>query len=207
MKARGVCSQDEGLHFGRGTKNLRYCLRKVFGRRRKSRRPEAAGRRNSPEAVPNERVEWRPCSNYGELFFGKQKAQSTRDTRHPLVAPAGGLSASKAQCIASSGWPCGRRQREGASPMSRIVGSRRGEAKGETMRTAGTRRFDFAFEAGHFLGADSARDGREPPERPTPESNLQPGGFLDAGDFAKCGRVRRTGPSFTGRPRSVFRLH
>src|SRR5277367_5228997 len=37
-----------------------------------------------------------------------------------------------------------------------------------------------------------------------PESNLQPRGFLDAGDFAKCGKVRRTGPSFTGRPRSVL---
>ena len=51
--------------------------------------------------------------------------------------------------------------------MSRIVGSRRGEAKGKTMHTAGTRRFDFASEAGHFLGADSARDWRELPERPT----------------------------------------
>jgi hypothetical protein len=56
---------------------------------------------------------------------------------------------------------------EGAGPMSRIVGSRRGEAKGETMRTAGTRRFDFASEVGHFLGANRARDWRELPERPT----------------------------------------
>jgi hypothetical protein len=51
--------------------------------------------------------------------------------------------------------------------MSRIVGRRRGEAKGKTIRTAGTRRFDFASESGHFLGTESARDWRELPERPT----------------------------------------
>ena len=50
-KARGVCSQSEGLHFGRGHKKSSLSLRRVFGRKRKSRRFEAAGRRNSPEAV------------------------------------------------------------------------------------------------------------------------------------------------------------
>jgi hypothetical protein len=52
-------------------------------------KPQGAG--IPPKPCPMKRVEWRPCTNYGELFLGKRKAQSTRDTRHPLVVPAGGL--------------------------------------------------------------------------------------------------------------------
>jgi len=43
----------ERLHFGRDTRNLRRCFRRFLGRSRKSRRREAAGRRNYPEAVLN----------------------------------------------------------------------------------------------------------------------------------------------------------
>jgi hypothetical protein len=52
-EASGYCSQSERLLFGRDTRNLRRCLRRFVGRNRKSRRREAAGRRNYPEAVPN----------------------------------------------------------------------------------------------------------------------------------------------------------
>src|SRR5229473_4954273 len=54
-EARGYCSQSERLLFGRDTRNLRRCFRGFVGRNRKSRRREAAGRRNYPEAVPNGR--------------------------------------------------------------------------------------------------------------------------------------------------------
>jgi hypothetical protein len=50
---------------------------------------------------------------------------------------------------------------------SYVEDRRGGEAKGGTMRTAGTRRFDFASEAGHSLGAIRDRDWRELPVRPT----------------------------------------
>src|SRR5208283_903289 len=52
-KASGYCSQSERLLFGRDTRNLRRWFRRFVGRNRKSRRREAAGRRNYPEAVPN----------------------------------------------------------------------------------------------------------------------------------------------------------
>src|SRR5258708_31857445 len=52
-KASGYCSQSERLLLGRDTRNLRRCFRRFVGRNRKSRRREAAGRRNYPEAVPN----------------------------------------------------------------------------------------------------------------------------------------------------------
>src|SRR2546422_9408669 len=52
-KSEGCCSQSERLLFGRDTRNLRRYLRRFVGRNRKSRRREAAGRRNYPEAVPN----------------------------------------------------------------------------------------------------------------------------------------------------------
>src|SRR6267378_3697123 len=52
-KASGCCSQSERLLFGRDTRNLRRSFRRFVGRNRKSRRREAAGRRNYPEAVPN----------------------------------------------------------------------------------------------------------------------------------------------------------
>src|SRR6266567_4056214 len=52
-KASGYCSQSERLLFGRDTRNLRRCFRRFVGRSRESRRREAAGRRNYPEAVPN----------------------------------------------------------------------------------------------------------------------------------------------------------
>src|SRR6266513_3785621 len=52
-KASGYCSQSERLLFGRDTRNLRRRFRRFVGRNRKSRRREAAGRRNYPEAVPN----------------------------------------------------------------------------------------------------------------------------------------------------------
>jgi hypothetical protein len=52
-EASGYCSQSERLLFGRDTRNLRRCFRRFVGRNRKSRRREAAGRRNYPEAVPN----------------------------------------------------------------------------------------------------------------------------------------------------------
>src|SRR5208282_486126 len=54
-EARGYCSQSERLLFGRDTRNLRGRFRRFVGRNRKSRRREAAGRRNYPEAVPNGR--------------------------------------------------------------------------------------------------------------------------------------------------------
>jgi hypothetical protein len=165
--ARGVCSQDEGRHFGRGTKSLRCCLRRVFGRKRKSRRHEAAGRRNSPDAVPNEKGGMETMYELRRTVFWETgstihtgHSQSTRiacwwtkdeqSTVHHIVGMALRDAANGS-----------------ASHLSRIVGSRRGEAKGNTARTAGTRRFDFAWEAGHFLGADSARDWGELPERPT----------------------------------------
>ena len=137
-------SQGEGLHFGRGTKSLRCSLRRLFGRRRKSRRAEVAGRRNSPEAVPNEKGGMETLYKLKANSFLGNGRHNPHGTLAILASPAGGLRTSKAQCIASWGWPCGRRQTEEASPMSRIVGSRRREAKGETRRTAGTRRFDFA---------------------------------------------------------------
>src|SRR5216683_3216724 len=46
--------RSERLLFGRETRNLRRCFKRFVGRNRKSRRREAAGRRNYPEAVPNE---------------------------------------------------------------------------------------------------------------------------------------------------------
>src|SRR5260370_28134363 len=52
-KASGYCSQSKRLLFGRDTRNLRRCFRGFVGGNRKSRRREAAGRRNYPEAVPN----------------------------------------------------------------------------------------------------------------------------------------------------------
>src|SRR6266566_5063420 len=52
-EASGYCSQSERLLFGRDTRNLRRCFRRFVGRSRESRRREAAGRRNYPEAVPN----------------------------------------------------------------------------------------------------------------------------------------------------------
>src|SRR5260370_42259440 len=42
-----------GCFFGRDTRNLRRCFRGFVGGNRKSRRREAAGRRNYPEAVPH----------------------------------------------------------------------------------------------------------------------------------------------------------
>src|SRR6266481_6783455 len=51
--ASGYCSQSKRLLLGRDTRNLRQCFRRFVGRNRKSRRREAAGRRNYPEAVPN----------------------------------------------------------------------------------------------------------------------------------------------------------
>ena len=86
LKARGVCSQGEGLHFGRGTKSLRCRLRRVFGRKRKSRRHEAAGRRNSPEAVPNGEGGMEAKNEMSRTrFCGKRKAQSTRDARSRMA--------------------------------------------------------------------------------------------------------------------------
>src|SRR6266481_2653676 len=63
--ASGYCSQSERLLFGRDTRNLRRCFRRFVGRNRKSRRREAAGRRNYPEAVPN--GEGRNVSNARKL--------------------------------------------------------------------------------------------------------------------------------------------
>ena len=86
LKARGVCSQGERLHFGRGTKSLRCRLRRVFGRKRKRRRHEAAGRRNSPEAVPNGEGGMEAKNEMSRTrFCGKRKAQSTRDARSRIA--------------------------------------------------------------------------------------------------------------------------
>src|SRR5689334_9137319 len=52
-RASGYCSQSERLLFGRDTKNLRRSFRRCVGRNLESRRREAAGRRNYPEAVPD----------------------------------------------------------------------------------------------------------------------------------------------------------
>src|SRR5882762_5052169 len=46
------CSQSQRLLFRRNTRNLRRCFTRFVGRNRKSRRREAVGRRNYPEAVP-----------------------------------------------------------------------------------------------------------------------------------------------------------
>ena len=52
-EASAYCSQGERLLFRRGTRNLPRRFRRFLGRNRTSRRREAAGRRNYPEAVPN----------------------------------------------------------------------------------------------------------------------------------------------------------
>lgn len=98
-------------------------------------------------------------------FLGKRKAQSTRDARSRIAHWWTKDEQGTGHRIVGMALRDGANGR--ASHVSRIVGSRRGEAKGNTARTAGTRRFDFAREAGHFLGADNARDWRELPERPT----------------------------------------
>src|SRR6266851_3352430 len=81
-----------GSAFREGHKNLRCRLRRVFGRKRKSRRAEAAGRRNSPEAVPNGRGGMRAKErNESNAVFGEREAQSTRGATLALESPAGGL--------------------------------------------------------------------------------------------------------------------
>ena len=170
LKARGVCSQGERLHFGRGTKSLRCRLRRVFGRKRKSRRHEAAGRRNSPEAVPNGEGGMEAKNEMSRTrFCGKTESSihPGRSLSHRLLVDDG-----RGTTVASHRWDSFAGPANGrASPVSRIVESRREESKGKTMRSAGIRRFDLAREAGHFLGTDSARGCREQPGEPNPGSN------------------------------------
>src|SRR5216683_2931194 len=64
--------RSERLLFGRETRNLRRCFKRFVGRNRKSRRREAAGRRNYPEAVPNE--EGRNGDNEPERALSGQAA-------------------------------------------------------------------------------------------------------------------------------------
>ena len=66
--------------------------------------------------------------------------------------------------------------------MSRIAGSPERRGKGRNNAHGGEQGvFDFASEAGHFLGANRARDWRELPERVTVsrtcnrEASLTPG--------------------------------
>jgi hypothetical protein len=54
-----------------------------------------------------------------------------------------------------------------------------------------------------FIGTDSAT-GEGKPERPRLRRARNRGGLPMLEDFRKSGKVRRTGPSSEGRPRSVF---
>jgi hypothetical protein len=74
-EASGDHSQCERLVFGRGTRNLRRCFRRFLGRRRKSRRREAAGRGNSPEAAPKHRGQEK-----GKLICGEKRNEFRRAT-------------------------------------------------------------------------------------------------------------------------------
>src|SRR5437016_4417784 len=85
-KASGYCSQSERLLFGRDTRNLRRCFRRFVGRNRKSRRREAAGRRNYPEAVPN--GEGRNGSNARKLTgpSNECRSKSWREKRAEIAS-------------------------------------------------------------------------------------------------------------------------
>src|SRR5229473_1221204 len=76
-EASGYCSQSERLLFGRDTRNLRRCFRRFVGRNRKSRRREAAGRRNYPEAVLYKGMSREtPSPRLGaEILFSRHSAQ------------------------------------------------------------------------------------------------------------------------------------
>src|SRR5208337_1721680 len=80
-----------------------------------------------------------------------------------------------------------------ASAVSRIAGSRREAAKGKTMSTAGTRRFDFAREAGRFLGTGSARDCRELLGACNLESNSQSRGLPRGRGFWEVRKSEQNG--------------
>src|SRR6266851_2776325 len=70
----GYCSQGERLHSGRDPKRTR-------GRNRESRRREAAGRRNYPEAVPKER-------SGGMEQSLKYQAEATAEKNHGRIGSA-----------------------------------------------------------------------------------------------------------------------
>ena len=96
-------------------------------------------------------------------------------------------------------------KRKGES-MSRIVESRREDGKGKDEVHDGNKAVRFRTESWTLRRHQSARDCESCPERPTHESCSQPKRFSVSGIFGSEARVRRTGPSGEGRPRSVLRL-
>ena len=117
--ASGYCSQSERLHFGRGTRNLRWCFRRFLGRNRKSRSHEVAGRREYPEAVPS------------------GKGGTGENGLNQIISVRGGTRATKGgeallQCAATDqlpggrpgdrvAWGCRKRNRRVASEGFRVV--------------------------------------------------------------------------------------
>jgi hypothetical protein len=195
-----------GCISGGTQKVLRRCLRKVFGRNRKSRRAEAAGRRNSPEAVPNEKGGTETMYELRRTLFWE-----TESTIHTGRSPSSRSACWWTKDEQSTGHHIvGMALREATNGRGesyvedRCESERRG--KGKHTARGGNQAFQFRLGSWTFpLCRHRPRLARAA-RASNPESNLQPRGFLDAGDFAKCGRVRRTGPSGEGRPRSVLRL-
>jgi len=61
------------------------------------------------------------------------------------------------------------------------------------MRSARTRRFDLAWQAGHFLGTESARGRREQPESPTLSRTRNRGAFREEEEFWEARKSEENG--------------